>query len=224
VSDPAEPRIHATADIEAGVEIGRGTAVWAGVHARRGARIGRDCIIGEKTYLGPEVVIGNLVKLNAMVYVPTGVTIADGVMVGAGTIFTNDRYPRATDPALSATRDSGPGDHTLPTRVEEGASIGAGVTIGCGLTIGRWSMVGMGSVVTRDVAPFHLVVGNPARAIAIVCRCGEPIWRFRDASVPGDGEARCHACGLGYRASGCSVEELHPPAAALDETSSGTKS
>lgn len=208
MSDRAEPRIHATADIEAGVEIGRGTAVWAGVHARRGARIGRDCIIGEKTYLGPDVVVGNLVKLNAMVYVPTGVTIADGVMVGAGTIFTNDRYPRATDTALRALRDSGVDDHTLETRVEEGASIGAGATIGCGLTIGRWSMVGMGSVVTRDVAPFHLVVGNPARATGIVCRCGNPVWRFPRGSVPGDLEGGCSACGLGYRVSGCSVEEL----------------
>jgi UDP-2-acetamido-3-amino-2,3-dideoxy-glucuronate N-acetyltransferase len=211
VSDPVDPRIHATADIEAGVEIGPGTAVWAEVHARRGARVGRDCIIGEKTYLGPDAVIGDLVKLNAMVYVPTGVTIEDGVMVGAGTIFTNDRYPRGTDPALLALRDSGPDEHTLETRVEQGASIGAGATIGCGLTIGRWSMVGMGSVVTRDVAPFHLVVGSPARAIAIVCRCGEPVWRFPHGVAPGAAEDRCSACGLGYRVTGGAVEELDPP-------------
>jgi acetyltransferase-like isoleucine patch superfamily enzyme len=209
VSDP-DPRIHATADIEAGVEIGRGTVVWAGVHARRGARVGRDCIIGEKTYLGPDAVVGNLVKLNAMVYVPTGVTIADGVMVGAGAIFTNDRYPRGTDPALSGLRDSGPDEHTLETRVEEGASIGAGATIGCGLTIGRWSMIGMGSVVTRDVEPFHLVVGSPARAIAIVCRCGEPVWRFPHTPAPTDAKAECPVCGRGYRVSGRSVEELEP--------------
>ena len=206
-----DPFIHATADVEAGVEIGRGTAVWAGVHARRGARVGHDCIIGEKTYLGPDAVVGNLVKLNAMVYVPTGVTIADGVMVGAGTIFTNDRYPRGTDPALSALRDSGADEHTLETRVEEGASIGAGATIGCGLTIGRWSMVGMASVVTRDVEPFHLVVGSPARAIAIVCRCGEPVWRFPHAAAPTDAKAECPACGLAYRVTGRSVEELEPP-------------
>jgi UDP-2-acetamido-3-amino-2,3-dideoxy-glucuronate N-acetyltransferase len=211
VRGPAEnqddPRIHATADIEAGVEIGAGTAVWAEVHARRGARIGRGCIIGEKTYLGPDAVIGDLVKLNAMVYVPTGVTIEDGVMVGAGTIFTNDRYPRGTDPALTGLRDSGPDEHTRETRVGQGASIGAGATIGCGLTIGRWSMVGMGSVVTRDVAPFHLVVGNPARAIAIVCRCGEPVWRFPHAAAPTDAEQTCSACGRGYRATLDSVEE-----------------
>ena len=206
MSDPA--RIHATAEIEAGVEIGPGTSVWADVHARRGARIGRDCIIGEKTYLGPDAVIGNLVKLNAMVYVPTGVTIEDGVMVGAGTIFTNDRYPRGTNTALTELRDSGADEHTLETRVEQGASIGAGATIGCGITLGRWSMVGMGSVVTRDVAAFNLVVGNPARAIAIVCRCGEPVWRFPHSGAPSDAEARCAACGLGYKVTTSGVTEL----------------
>ena len=204
-------RIHPTAEIEAGVEIGPGTAVWADVHARRGARIGRDCIIGEKTYLGPDAVVGNLVKLNAMVYVPTGVTIDDGVMVGAGTIFTNDRYPRGTDPALKGLRDSDADEHTLETRVATGASIGAGATIGCGITIGRWSMVGMGSVVTRDVAPFRLVAGNPARAIAIVCRCGEPVWRFPHDVPPVDADGTCAACGLRYRVVGTDVRELDPP-------------
>jgi UDP-2-acetamido-3-amino-2,3-dideoxy-glucuronate N-acetyltransferase len=212
VTEPGEPRIHETADIEGGVDIGRGTAVWAGVHVRTGARVGRDCIIGEKTYLGPDAVVGNLVKLNARVYVPTGVTIGDGVMVGAGTIFTNDRYPRGTNPSLSALRSSDRDEHTLETRVEEGASIGAGATIGCGLTIGRWSMVGMASVVTRDVEPFHLVVGSPARAIAIVCRCGEPVWRFPSMPAPTDAKAECSACGLTYRVAGHSVEELEAPA------------
>jgi UDP-2-acetamido-3-amino-2,3-dideoxy-glucuronate N-acetyltransferase len=219
VSDPGErpvhartdARIHPTAEVEAGVEIGAGTAVWADVHARTGARVGRDCIIGEKTYLGPDVVIGDLVKLNAMVYVPTGVTIEDGVMVGAGTIFTNDRYPRGTDTALRALRDSAADEHTLATRVEQGASIGAGATIGCGITIGQWSMVGMGSVVTRDVVRFTLVVGNPARPIAVVCRCGEPVWRFPHAAAPTDAESHCPACGLGYRVTGGCVHELDPP-------------
>jgi UDP-2-acetamido-3-amino-2,3-dideoxy-glucuronate N-acetyltransferase len=210
VSDPVAPRIHATAEIEAGVEVGAGTAIWAGVHARRGARVGHDCIIGEKTYLGPDSVVGNLVKLNAMVYVPTGVTIEDGVMVGAGTIFTNDRYPRGTDPELRALRDSAADEHTLATLVGQGASIGAGATIGCGITIGRWSMVGMGSVVTRDVAPFHLVAGNPARAIAIVCRCGEPVWRFPHTDAPARAEGRCDACGRSYRVAHGAVEELDP--------------
>jgi acetyltransferase-like isoleucine patch superfamily enzyme len=206
-------RIHPTAEIEAGVEIGDGTAVWAHVHARGPSRIGRDCIIGEKTYVGPGVTIGNLVKLNAMVYVPLGVTLEDGVMIGAGTIFTNDRYPRGTDVAVTELRDSGPGEHIFETLVEQGASIGAGCTIGSNLSVGRWSLVGMGSVVTRDVPAFHLVVGNPARSIAIVCRCGEPVWRFPNRLPPESDEAACAACGLRYKVHAGVVDELDPPVA-----------
>jgi acetyltransferase-like isoleucine patch superfamily enzyme len=205
-------RVHETAEIEDGVEIGEGTAVWAHVHARGPSTIGRDCIVGEKTYIGPGVTIGNLVKLNAMVYVPLGVTLRDGVMIGAGTIFTNDRYPRGTDVAITELRDSGPGDHIFETLVEEGASIGAGCTIGCDIVIGRWSLVGMGSVVAKDVKPFHLVVGNPSRSIAILCRCGEPVWRFPHTGAPSSDERACPACGLRYKVHEGDVEELDPPA------------
>ena len=192
------PRIHPTADVESGVEIGEGTALWDHVHVRGGTRIGRDCIVVEKTYLGPGVAIGDRVKLNAMVYLPTGVVIGNGVMIGAGTVFTNDRYPRATDPSLARLRDSGPGDRTLATVVVEGASVGAGCTIGCGITIGRWAMVGMGGVVTRSVPPFHLVVGNPARSVGVVCRCGEPVVRCAPGEMPDVEAADCPACGAGY--------------------------
>ena len=204
-------RIHPTADVEDGVEIGARTAVWADVHVRGPARIGRDCIVGEKTYIGPDVTIGNLVKLNAMVYLPLGVTLRDGVMIGAGTIFTNDRYPRGTDVAITELRDSGPGEHIFETLVEEGASIGAGCTIGSNIVVGRWSLVGMGTVVARDVKPFHLVVGNPARSIAILCRCGEPVWRFPHAEPPASDERPCPACGLRYKVHEGDVEELDPP-------------
>ncbi len=148
-----------------------------------------------------------------MVYLPLGVTLEDGVMIGAGTIFTNDKYPRGTDVAITELRDSGPGEHIFSTRVEAGASIGAACTIGCDLTIGRFALVGMGSVVTRDVAPFHLVVGSPARSIAIVCRCGEPVWRFPHTAPPADAEASCPACGLRYHVHQGSVSELDPPPA-----------
>jgi UDP-2-acetamido-3-amino-2,3-dideoxy-glucuronate N-acetyltransferase len=204
-------RIHPTAEIEEGVEIGAGTAVWAHVHARGPSKIGRDCIIGEKTYIGQGVEIGDLVKLNAMVYLPLGVRLANGVTIGAGTIFTNDRYPRGTDVAITELRDSGPGEHIFETSVEAGASIGAACTIGSNLTIGRWALVGMGSVVTRDVSPFHLVVGNPARAIAIVCRCGEPVWRFPIGRPTVAEEGACPACGLRYKTHQGAVEELDPP-------------
>ncbi len=203
--------VHTTARVEAGVAIGARTTVWDHVHLRGpGTTVGCDCIIGEKTYLAPGVVVGDLVKLNAMVYLPTGVVLDRGVMVGAGTVFTNDRYPRATDPDLVALQTSEPGADTLNTFVGAGATIGAGCTIGCGLAIGRFAMVGMGSVVTRDVPDHHLVVGNPARSIAIVCRCGEPIRRLaagaRNAITAG--ELACPRCARRYDARGGTVTEL----------------
>src|SRR5512134_1584051 len=170
-------RIHPTALVEEGVEIGDGTSVWDSVHIRAPASIGRNCIIGEKTYIAYGVEIGDRVKINAFVYVCTAVTIEAGVMVAAGTTFTNDRFPRATTPDLSALRDSGPDEHTRPTRVCAGATIGARSVIGSDLQIGRFAMVGMGSVVTRSVPPYHLALGHPARSVGLVCRCGEPLAR-----------------------------------------------
>ena len=152
-------------------------------------------------------------KINAFVYICAGVTIEDGVMISAGTVFTNDRFPRAHRPDLSRLRPSEPDEHTRPTLVREGATIGAGSVIGCDLVVGRWSMVGMGSVVTRSVPDFHLVVGQPARSVGCVCRCGEPFLRF-DPGAPPECDARaCAACGLSYAVQGGQVIELTPPLA-----------
>jgi acetyltransferase-like isoleucine patch superfamily enzyme len=167
--------IHPTALVEDGATVGDGTSVWDNAHVRSGAVIGRECIVGGKTYVAGGAVIGDRVKLNAMVYVCTGVTLADGVMVGAGAVFTNDRYPRATDPELSALRPSEADEATLPTLVGEGASIGARAVVGSGIEIGAWAMVGMGAVVTHSVEPHQIVVGNPARPIGRACRCGHPV-------------------------------------------------
>jgi acetyltransferase-like isoleucine patch superfamily enzyme len=186
------PRVHPTALIEDGVTLGPGTSVWDGVHIRKGSRIGRDCIVGEKTYVAYDVRIGDMVKLNACVYVCAGVTIEDGVMVAAHTVFTNDRFPRATDPELRALRTSEPTDETLATFVRRGASIGANCTIGPGLELGAFCMVGMGSVVTADVPPHALVLGNPARLAGAVCRCGELVARAVAGAVPaGEHHCRC---------------------------------
>jgi len=208
-----DARVHPTAEIEPGVTIGAGTAVWAYVHVRGpDTRIGVDCIVGERTYVAYGVAIGDRVKLNAGVYVCTGVTLGTGVLVGAGVVFTNDRYPRATTPDLAAWRPSKPDERTLPTVVEDGATIGAGSVVGCDLTIGRFAMVGMGAVVTRSVAPFHLVVGQPARTVAIVSRAGEPLMRFSGARPPDREGLVCPASGLRYAVRGGVVEELDPPA------------
>jgi UDP-2-acetamido-3-amino-2,3-dideoxy-glucuronate N-acetyltransferase len=201
--------IHPTAMIEEGVSVGRGTSVWDNVHIRRDAVIGEQCIIGEKTYIAYGVSIGNRVKINAFVYVCAAVTIEDGVMISAATTFTNDRFPRATTPDLRALRPSEPDDDTRETLVREGATIGAGCTIGCDLTIGRFAMVGMGSLVTRSVPDFHLVLGSPARSVGCVCRCGHVLAHFDDSPAPGP--VSCTSCGLRYRIDGLHVTELSPP-------------
>lgn len=207
-----ETRIHPTAEIEAGVEIGPRTAVWSGVHLRGpDTVVGADCIVGERTYLAPGVHVGDLVKINANVYLCTGVTLEDAVMVGAGVVFTNDRYPRATTPDLRALRPSEADESTLPTRVETGATVGAASVVGCDLTIGRFAMVGMGAVVTRSVAPFHLVVGQPARPVAIVSRAGAPMLRFSGARPPDRDELVCPQSGLRYAVRDGVVEELDAP-------------
>ena len=115
-----------------------------------------------------------------MVYICAAVTIEDGVMISASTTFTNDRFPRATFPDLKSLRPSEPDEHTLPTLVREGSTIGAGCIIGNDLEIGRWAMVGMGSVVTKSVPDFHLVLGSPARSIGAVCKCGLLFHKFVD--------------------------------------------
>ncbi len=202
--------VHPTAIIEDDVTIGEGTAIWDNVHIRHGSTLGDHCIVGEKTYIAYDVRIGSRVKLNAMVYICNAVTIEDGVMISASTTFTNDRFPRAATNDLKRLKPSEPDEHTLPTLVKQGATIGAGCVIGNDLEIGRFAMVGMGSLVTRSVEDFHLVIGHPAKPIGCVCRCGQPLLRFSEMTGPVM-EVRCQACGLPYRVSHQSVEELDPP-------------
>lgn len=202
-------RIHETAIVEADVAIGPGSSVWDNVHIRHGAQIGAECIVGEKSYVAYDVKIGDRVKINAMVYICAEVTIEDGVMISAGTVFTNDKLPRATTSDLKALRPSEPDEHTRKTLVREGSTIGAGSTIGSDLSIGRWAMVGMGSLVTKSVPDFHLVLGHPARSVGSVCRCGGILRR----GFPEEGareEVEC-GCGLRYAISGRTVSELTPP-------------
>lgn len=205
-------RIHPTALVEENVSIGDGTSIWDHVHVRRDARIGRECIIGGKSYIAYGVSIGHRVKINSFVYICHGVTIQDGVMVSAGTVFTNDRFPRATTPDLQTLRASDPDEATRTTLVREGATIGAQCTIGADLEIGRFSMIGMGSVVTRSIPDFHLALGNPARSVGVVCRCGPLVVRF-----PQDGprtweNIACDHCGRQYAIRDGAVTELDEPA------------
>ena len=207
------PRIHATAIIEDGCVIGDGTSVWDHVHIRYGTHIGEQCIIGGKSYIAYEVRIGNRCKINSAVYLCTGVTLEDGVMISAGTIFTNDRFPRATTPDLSALRPSEPDEFTEKTTVCAGATIGAGCVIGSNLTIGRWAMVGMGSIVTKSVPAHHVVLGTPARSVGAVCRCGQLLCMFSDEDAQTVILA-CSHCDDCYVRDGQSIERIESPSAA----------
>jgi UDP-3-O-[3-hydroxymyristoyl] glucosamine N-acyltransferase len=204
-------RIHATAIIEDGVQIGPGTSIWNNVHIRHGTQIGEECIIGEKSYIAYDVRIGNRVKINAFVYICTAVTIDDGVMVSAGTVFTNDRFPRATTADLKRLRPSEPDEQTLPTRVCVGATIGAQCTIGNDLVIGRFAMVGMGALVTKSVPDFNLVIGGPARSVGYVCRCGKVLAMMADLASGSAQTLSCSACALLYSCEQGNIAELAPP-------------
>lgn len=202
--------IHPTALIEDGVAIGAETSIWDNVHIRHSTQIGEECIIGEKTYIAYGVRIGNRVKINAFVYICNAVTLEDGVMISAGTIFTNDRFPRAATVDLKQLRSSDPDEQTLPTLVQEGATIGAGCTIGNDLTIGRFAMIGMGALATKSVPAFHLAIGHPAKSIGCVCRCGQLLMRFPDVAEFSE-TIVCSTCDLKYAITNQEVTELTPP-------------
>ena len=184
-------RIHPTADVSPAAVIGDGTSIWHHAQVREEVRIGAGCIIGKGVYVDAGVVIGDHVKIQNYVSVYHGVTIEDGVFVGPHVCFTNDLRPRAVNPDLSlkAADDWG----LTPTRIRQGAALGANATIVCGVTVGAWAMVGSGSVVTRDVPDHGLVAGNPARLRGFVCACGERLAKEAER-----GEvvvARCAKCG-----------------------------
>jgi UDP-2-acetamido-3-amino-2,3-dideoxy-glucuronate N-acetyltransferase len=206
---PGEARIHPTAIVEPGVQIGAGTSIWDNVHVRSNARIGKDCIIGEKTYIAYDVVIGDHVKVNAFVYICTGVTIEDFVMVAAGTVFTNDRFPRAFRPDLSGLATSEPTEDTLLTVVRRGATIGSNATIGPGIEIGEFAMVGMGAVVTKSVPDHHVVHGNPAGHKGYVCTCGQPLGDERlFAELVEPMTIACRACSRTFTSEGGMVNQM----------------
>jgi acetyltransferase-like isoleucine patch superfamily enzyme len=154
--------IHESAHVSPAANIGNGTKIWINSQVREYAVIGENCITSKDTYIDEHVVIGKRVKIQNGVSVYHGVTIEDDVFVGPNVTFTNDHVPRAFNASWKISQ----------TIVRKGASIGANATIVCGITVGEYAMIGAGSVVVKNVAPYTLVVGNPARQIGYVCKCG----------------------------------------------------
>ena len=167
--------IHPSAHVSEKAVIGRGTKVWINSQIRENSVIGENCIISKDTYIDLGVKIGNGVKIQNGVSVYQGVTVADEVFIGPNACFTNDYLPRAFNAGWQITE----------TKVERGASIGANATIVCGRVLGEYCMVGAGSVVTKDVPPYTLVVGNPARPIGKVCKCGARVQSGLCGACPG---------------------------------------
>jgi UDP-2-acetamido-3-amino-2,3-dideoxy-glucuronate N-acetyltransferase len=184
-------RVHETAEVSPLAEVGAGTAVWHQAQIREGARVGEDCVIGKGAYIDLQVQIGNRVKVQngAMVY--RGVTVEDGAFIGPLACLANDRYPRAITP--EGTRKIEGDWEVGRVVIRRGASIGASAVVLPDVEVGEHAMVAAGAVVSKDVPPQGLVMGNPARLVGYVCLCGR---RLLEDPV---GQWRCVNCGRDYR-------------------------
>jgi UDP-2-acetamido-3-amino-2,3-dideoxy-glucuronate N-acetyltransferase len=154
---------HDSAVIDEGCQIGKGTKIWHFSHIMSGCVIGESCNIGQNVVISPQVILGKNCKVQNNVSVYTGVICKDDVFLGPSCVFTNVINPRS-----AVTRK----DEYRPTILGKGASIGANATIVCGHNIGEFALIGAGSVVTKDIPSYALVVGNPARQIGWVSEYG----------------------------------------------------
>ncbi len=178
---------HPTAIIETD-EIGSGTHVWAYAHILSGASVGRHVHIGDHAFVEGGAVVGDNVTLKNHVCVWDGITIEDDVFVGPRVTFTNDRHPRSPRMASARRRYATRALWLERTVVRRGCSIGAAATICPGIELGEFSMIAAGSVVTRSVPPFSLVMGCPAKKVGDVCTCG---WKLTGPFSTTD----CEHCG-----------------------------
>ena len=185
--------LHPTAIVDDGAQIGEGSRVWHWVHVCAGAKIGRGVSLGQNVFVGNKVVIGDRCKIQNNVSVYDNVTLEEGVFCGPSMVFTNVYNPRSLVERKSEYRD---------TLVRQGATLGANCTIVCGVTIGEYAFVGAGAVVNKDVKPFALMVGVPARQVGWMSEFGEQV----PLPLEGEGEYECPRTGELYRLVGTSLE------------------
>ncbi len=184
---------HETSVIDEGCEIGKGTKIWHFSHVMQNAIIGERCNLGQNVVVSPNVVLGNNVKVQNNVSIYTGVICKDDVFLGPSMVFTNIVNPRS-----AIVRR----DQYVETLVEKGASIGANTTIICGNTIGKFALIGAGAVVTKPVADYALVVGNPAKQIGWVSEYGHRL------DFNADNKAQCFESGQQYQLKENKVERI----------------
>jgi len=187
--------VNEFAVVDDNVEIGEGTKIWHFSHVQSGAKIGQKCVLGQNVNIGNNVSIGDYVKIQNNVSVYEGVILEDYVFCGPSMVFTNILDPRSKYPQVGA-------EFYVKTLVKEGASLGANSTIVCGNTIGRFAFVGAGSVVTKDVPDFALVVGNPARIVGWFSEAGKKLI-FND-----EGIAKCDVSGKTYQIKDNMVRQI----------------
>jgi UDP-2-acetamido-3-amino-2,3-dideoxy-glucuronate N-acetyltransferase len=186
---------HESAWVDEPVEIGEGTKVWHFSHIQKNVSIGKNCVLGQNVNVANNVTIGNNCKIQNNVSIYEGVTLEDYVFCGPSMVFTNILNPKCKYPQADSK-------FYIKTLVKEGASIGANATIVCGITIGRHTLIGAGSVVTRDVPDYALVVGNPARIIGWVSEAGTRL------NFDHDGLAYCEKAGKKYKIENNTVAEV----------------
>lgn len=178
-------QVHESAIVDDGAEIGEGSRVWHFAHVCAGAKIGKGVSLGQNVFVGNKVEIGDNCKVQNNVSVYDNVYLEDGVFCGPSMVFTNVYNPRSLIERKSEYRD---------TLVKKGATLGANCTVVCGVTIGEFAFVGAGAVVNKDVKPYALIVGVPARHVGWMSEFGEQL----DLPIEGSAEAVCEHTGAQY--------------------------
>lgn len=181
--------LHPTAIVDEGAQIGEGSRVWHWVHVCGGAKIGKGVSLGQNVFVGNRVTIGDKCKIQNNVSVYDNVTLEEGVFCGPSMVFTNVYNPRSLIERKSEYRN---------TLVKKGATLGANCTIVCGVTIGQYAFIGAGAVVNKDVKPYALMVGVPARQVGWMSEYGEQLALLQQ----GKGEVICQHTGSRYLLKG----------------------